>query len=203
MKLKSLLAIIVFGASATLTSCENSSKLADSIAGTWSGAPEKLIDNNSSAATITETYTFMHDKASNGGDVIVTALISVTGAVSGTEAFIQPFSIAAAATAQISGTWEAKSDNKIAFEWNDSTLVVNVDPQAVTLSANLLTNSESPSVESLKPQFAESIKAQVAQAVEVKFLAVRKFDSIKFNDRIMEYKVNDENHQMVKQGITE
>lgn len=201
MKFKKLFSTSLLGTALLFASCQSSSKLADSIEGSWSGAPEKLIDNNASSATITETYTFLRENTSNGGEVVVTALVSTTGAISGTEAIIQPFSVAAAATAQLSGTWEAKSNDEVSFTWNDSSLVVNIDPQAVTLSANTLNGAESPSVESLKPQMAESIKAQLSQALEVRFLSVKKFSDIKFGDRVLNLKVNGEEREFAKQGV--
>lgn len=201
MNVKSVIASMAVIAVLSLASCDESSKLANSVAGTWSGSPRTLIDNSASSATLTESYSFLLDEGSTkGGSVMRTALISVTGQIQGTEAIIQPFALTAGATASIQGNWEASSDDDIHFTWIDSTLTVNIDPSAVTLSTNLLTGQERPAIDSLKPQLAESIRAQVAQAIEVEFLGTRKFDDIKIKKNLMEYEVNDKDYIMAKQG---
>lgn len=186
-----------------LTACESPSKLASDIEGTWSGAPETLIDNTASSATITETYTFMRDETTNGGIVVRSGLVSVTGQVNGTGAFLEPFSMTAGATAMISGSWEATSDDEICFTWNDSSLVVKVDPQALTLSTNILSGEDAATVDSMKPQLAESLRARIAQAVEIRFIGTRKFDDVKIKKSILEYEVNDIDYQMARQGPAE
>lgn len=195
-----LSSLLVAGTTIFTTSCDDSSGLAKKVEGTWSGAPEHLIDNSASSATITETYSFFRDPNAKSGDVVRSALVSVSGQISGTQAVIQPFSMTAGATAVVRGRWDAHDDDEIYFIWNDSTLTVNVDPEAVTLSMNILTGNESPSLDSLKPQLAESIRAQVARAVEVRFIGTRKFDDVKIKGNIMDYEVNDIKSHMARQG---
>lgn len=202
MKLISLSFIALGVLAASLTSCDDSAKLAQEIQGTWSGAPETLVAGDASSATITQTYNFMADDDNpKQGSVLVTALVSVTGQLQGVEAVVEPFSLTAGATASMSGRWAAKDDDEIVFAWTDSTLTVNVDPEAVTLSSNVVTGAERPTIDSLKPQIAQSIKAQVAQAVEVRFHSTRKFDDIHFHGDIMSFEVNDKDMTMQKQSL--
>lgn len=185
---------------AGVSSCNEKSRLADEMTGTWSSAPERLMDNAASSATIVENYTFIRNGNETGGDVTLSALISVTGSISGTDAIIQPFSLSAGAIANISGTWSAIDDDEIRLDWNDSTLTVSVDPSAVTISVNNLTGKDIPTVDSLRPQLAESIRAQIKQAVEVRFLGTRRFDDIKIKNGEMKYEVNDADRILRLQG---
>lgn len=187
-------------AAVMLTSCDEKSKLADQMSGTWSSAPEQLVDNSASSATIIETYSFIRDTDRAGGELTLTALISITGQVNGTDAFLQPFSMTAAGMASISGSWEAVSDEDVNIHWNDSTLSVSVDPSAVVLTSNVITGQTTPQLDSIKPQLAQSINAQITQAVKLRFLGTRKFEDIKVRDGEMKYEVGDVDRLFRLQG---
>ena len=96
-------------------SCDDTARLIKDVTGTWSGAPEKLVDNSASSATIIDTYTFTAIPDTKGGNVTITSLISVTGQIDGAQAIVQPFSLSASGTASIQGTWTAIDDDEIAL----------------------------------------------------------------------------------------
>lgn len=178
------------------TACDSSSQLAKEITGTWSGTPQRLVDNSASTATIIDSYTFDRDSTGyNGGDVSITGVVSVTGQINGSDAIIQPFSLSASALATIKGTWQAVDGDEIRFNWDSNSLTVKVDPDAVVLSTDLLTGTEAPAVDSMRPQLAESIRAQIAQAVEVKYLGIRKIDDIKIRKNgEMKFELHDQDY---------
>ncbi|MCM1111094.1 MAG: hypothetical protein NC336_07800 [Clostridium sp.] len=198
--MKKLILGLAAATAVALVSCDESSRLASRIEGTWSGSPERIIDNEASTANIIETYEFVRNPGTNGGDVRLTALVSVTGQITGGEGIIQPFSLSAAGVAAISGSWQADGDDDINLAWNDSTLTVSVDPSAVTLSMDMLTGESTPTVDSLKPQLAESIRRQTRQALEYKFLGTRRISDIKIKDNRMKCEINDVDLWFDRQG---
>lgn len=185
----------------TFASCDNSKQLATDIQGTWSGAPDRLDDNNASTSSIVETYTFTRasDNVSQG-DVSLTALVSVTAQVTSSDAIVMPFSFTAAATASIMGRWKAVSDSQVQFDWNDSTLTVSVDPRGVMISSDMLTGGTTAQTDSIRPQLAESIRAQIARSVEVRFLSVRDFKDINIKNNIMTFDCNKSHLTMQRQN---
>ncbi len=85
MKTQSL-AILCLGAlalSPTLASCDSEARLAENITGTWAATPEKLIDSDAMSATAIRIIQFNPDADNNkGGDLQMTALVSITNATS-------------------------------------------------------------------------------------------------------------------------
>ena len=90
---------------------------------TWSGAPERIIDDPSGSATVIESTTFAVDSTGKGGDMIIVSLISTTGQVQGSASIMQPLSVSAAAKAEILGKWQAVDDDEIH---------VSIDPVSYT-----------------------------------------------------------------------
>lgn len=203
MKVMKQIIIAAVAAVATLgfTSCGESAKLATEVEGTWSTAPSHLVDNTASSATTIDTYTFLRsdDKAA-GGTVDITSLISTTAQINGTGAVIQPFSLSAASTATVSGTWQAVSDDAIDVSVDISTLKVNVDPDAVVLSSSILTGDNYNSVDSMKPALVSSIRAQVTQAITARYLSIGKIKDVKVKGDVMDWKVAGDNITLSRQN---
>lgn len=99
MKTQSL-AILCLGAlalSPTLASCDSEARLAENITGTWAATPEKLIDSDAMSATAIRIIQFNPDADNNkGGDLQMTALVSITNAMSNkTPAIIESYTVSA------------------------------------------------------------------------------------------------------------
>lgn len=152
-----------------LAGCSGASSLSKNVEGRWAGVPERLFDTDASSATIIETYTFTpSDSVENGGNVTITSLVSVTGAISGAEGITQPVSLTASGYASISGKWTAVSDDKIDLALDSSTLTVNVDPDVVIVSTNVLSenpDTDSATLTNMKPLLSQSISTQLRKAV--------------------------------------
>lgn len=181
-------------------SCDDTARLIKDVTGTWSGAPEKLVDNSASSATIIDTYTFTAIPDTKGGNVTITSLISVTGQIDGAQAIVQPFSLSASGTASIQGTWTAIDDDEIALSLEPKTLDVNIDPQAVVLSSSLLSGNTSAAVDSMKPALVQTIKAQVQQAVTARYLSMKHLDDIDVKGAILKYEIGKHHYTMSRQG---
>lgn len=183
------------------SSCNEEAKLARDIEGTWSGAPEVFVNDASSRSTIIETFTFERD-TTKSGTVMIGALVSSTGAVQGTDAIVQPFSVSAAAKSTISGRWQVIDDDELVLTLDPSTMKVEVDPSAVVLTTNLLTGAEAPSTESLRPQMAEAIRSNLSHVLAMRYLSYRKLDDVKVKDKgtMLKFEVGKQDYILSRQG---
>jgi hypothetical protein len=183
-----------------MSSCNEAAKLAENIEGTWSGAPERIIDDLSGSATVIESTTFAVDSTGKGGDMIIVSLISTTGQVQGSASIMQPLSVSAAAKAEILGKWQAVDDDEIHVSIDPRTLSVSVDPEGVVLTTNLLDNAAQATVASIKPQVAESVKSQITNALQMRYASIKKIDDIDIKGNVMEYEINHKEYTASRQG---
>lgn len=194
---------LLFTALATslcIQSCSESARLAGKVEGSWSGAPERLADNQSGSATVVESFTFMPNEAiKHGGNISISSMVSVTGAIDASQGVEQPFSLSAAASATVSGTWQAIDDDEIAFNIDISTLNVDVDPEAVALSMNMLSSNTSAATDSLKPQVAQHVKNLVTIALQNKYMAFKHIDDVKLKGNTLKYEIADHDYVMSRQ----
>lgn len=184
-----------------LSSCNEASKLAKNIEGTWSGAPERLIDDPTGTATVIESTTFAVDSTGKGGDMIIVGLVSATGQMQGSTAIIQPISISAAAKAEVLGKWQAIDDDEIQVSIDTRTLTVSIDPEGVVLTTNMLDGDAQANVASIKPQLAEAVKQQVTNALQMRYASIKKIDDIDINGNVMEYEINHKEYTASRQGV--
>lgn len=184
-----------------LSSCNEASKLAKNIEGTWSGAPERLIDDPTGTATVIESTTFAVDSTGKGGDMIIVGLVSATGQMQGSTAIIQPISISAAAKAEVLGKWQAIDDDEIQVAIDTRTLTVSIDPEGVVLTTNMLDGDAQANVASIKPQLAEAVKQQVTNALQMRYASIKKIDDIDIKGNVMEYEINHKEYTASRQGV--
>lgn len=184
-----------------LSSCNEASKLAKNIEGTWSGAPERLIDDPTGTATVIESTTFAVDSTGKGGDMIIVGLVSATGQMQGSTAIIQPISISAAAKAEVLGKWQAIDDDEIQVAIDTRTLTVSIDPEGVVLTTNMLDGDAQANVASIKPQLAEAVKQQVTNALQMRYASIKKIDDIDIKGNVMEYEINHREYTASRQGV--
>lgn len=161
----------VIAAALSFNACDSASSLARDLTGAWSGTPERLFDADASSGTMIETFSFAAgDTIDNGGQFTVSALMSVTGALSGAEGITVPVSVTASGYAMITGTWQAISADRVKLLLDESSLMVKVDPDAVVINADMFTGTSAPAnMATLKPQLAESIAAQLRHAVSGRY----------------------------------
>lgn len=183
-----------------LSSCNEASKLAKNIEGTWSGAPERLIDDPTGTATVIESTTFAVDSTGKGGDMIIVGLVSATGQMQGSTAIIQPISISAAAKAEVLGKWQAIDDDEIQVAIDARTLTVSIDPEGVVLTTNMLDGDAQANVASIKPQLAEAVKQQVTNALQMRYASIKKIDDIDIKGNVMDYEINHREYTASRQG---
>ena len=176
----------------SLTSCDSESKLARNITGTWATTPEKLIDHEAMNATAVRMFQFNPSSAdSKSGDVQMTALVSITNAMpDDSVAIIEPFTVTASGLATISGVWATIDDDEISIHFDDSSLEVKVDPAAVMVSVNTLTNTTTSSTDSIRPAMAASLQQEITNAVRNQVFDIKKLDDIKITKDLLSCEIN-------------
>lgn len=181
--------------------CSSAYNLAQKLLGAWSSVPERLIDTDASSATIIETYAFTPlDSVKAGGLIQLTSLMSVTGAVQGTPGISTPVSLTASGYATVSGKWTATSSEAVEITLDMSTLVVNVDPEAVLISTNISDDVDNALTEQLRPQFARSVRSQLLKAATERYSGVMKLSDVKIiDDTTLKFKLNKNPYTLTRQ----
>ncbi|MBD5317115.1 MAG: hypothetical protein HDS11_05560 [Bacteroides sp.] len=201
-KILPLLSLLAIGAA--FQSCDNASTLSKELDGSWSGAPEPLFDSGASSATIIETWTFApSDSSDTSGSLILTALTSVTGSISGAEGISVPVSVTASGYATVTGSWEALSVDRVNVALDPSSMTVKVDPDAVIINADVIGDAAAaPNVATLRPQLAESIKTQMEKAVSQRYADINQLTSVSVTDNssTLKFKVNKTSYSLTRQN---
>ena len=213
MKTKLLLGVAIIAALG-LSSCDDASKMAGKITGTWQG--EKISMDKSGKPgehkdikdgdkkdrkdghdrmaqvemTCVPTLTFTRDASTNGGNVTISAAYTVSQGVATTESVSLPVKATVSGTATAQGTWAAKDDDDIIVTLDPTKTSVTVDPSTLALSYAVLTDSPASQLDSIKSGVAANIETQVKGMIEGRISKLRKFDDIKFiNDNTMKLEV--------------
>lgn len=177
---------------ATLTGCNEKSKLANKVEGVWSGNPERVDDTTAAYSTVIKTFDFQVDDTGEGGTVVVTALIDVQNSMTGGIGTVQPIELSAAATASVTGSWQAIDDDEIVITLDAQSAQVNVDPDAVRLDYSNVSGESAPETTSMRPAAAAVVGRQVNAVLTRNILTINKLDDIKVhNGTVMECEIDD------------
>lgn len=173
-------ALTVLGALIFISSCSRT----DRFAGEWMGTPTRMMDiPGASDATSTISIDFAPSAdVRRGGDVLMSATIDVSQAVTGSVISPDaPYQVDVAATASIRGRYVAEDDDDddILLHLDPSTLQVNVDPAGVTFSENILTGLQRPTLDSLTTQTVDAWRVLITSAIRDEFYKYQKIDDIK------------------------
>ncbi len=170
----------MLGALIFISSCSRT----DRFAGEWMGTPTRMMDiPGASDATSTISIDFAPSSdVRRGGDVLMSATIDVSQAVTGSIISPDaPYQVDVAATASIRGRYVAEDDDDddILLHLDPSTLQVNVDPAGVTFSENILTGLQRPTLDSLTMQTVDAWRVLITSAIRDEFYKYQKIDDIK------------------------
>lgn len=185
-----------------LWSCDGAGSLSDKVAGAWTGTPESLPVDAGYSSTIIENYSFQRDSVdgSNGGNVLMTGLVSVMTQLPEINWVMEPISLSTSGTVTISGTWRAVDDDELSVSFNPLSIDVNIDPDAVAVSDNILTGQNSVGFDSIKAKAAVNVAAQIRRAVELRYSRIKKFDDVKVKGQIMQMEVGDTDYVFTRSG---
>ncbi len=169
-------------AAVSLTGCNEAERLASQVEGTWSSTPQMLVNDAGSQATMVETITFERDSARTGGPVVIVGMVSSTGSMTGSDALVQPFEIAASAKSTVTGRWTAIDDDEIMLALDVANMSVAVDPSGLVISSNVLDGATQSNPEALKPQFASMVEAALRRQLLARYTSMTKLDDVKVKD---------------------
>ena len=161
------------------------------IIGAWPSTPVRVADDIAVAddATSVLSIDFNAPKGAKSGTVTLSTVIEATQPVqAGTlVGFADPYEVSVTGTASISGRWsyEDSDDDDILLFLDNSTMQVNVDPNGVTFSQNLLTGAQQPMVDSLTSVTADRWRTAIRTAAAKQFFSFTKLDDVKVVNDIL------------------
>lgn len=187
MMKKFLTVVILFGSLVSFMSCNEKSKLATSVSGSWSGSAERVeTPDAKTTTTVTKYFTFTADSESKtGGTITATAQFTLESGTQLEAANTQPIAVTANGTATITGKWEAIDDDEIMVSFDTNTLQVNVDPQEVVLEYTISTETSEPISEELPAAISSTIKHSMTSVMTHDVFNFSKIDDIKINGNLM------------------
>lgn len=156
------------------------------VEGAWQGNIDCPIPG-AATSTTNATYVFYQD-----GKVSASYAIDFTKPLPQIQDMVTPYEASIAASASVEGSWEyvRDEDDELALSFDLSTLIVDIDPDALVMRANIITDEQSPKIDSLRPQIAGYYKQEVETAIKNN-LSVLKLDDVKVKSNRLEFEIRD------------
>lgn len=182
--------IAVIGVLATLAGCQTASMLSKKVEGDWSATPIRFDKKTGVDGTFTPVFRFQRQGDTRGGDLTVSANLSVTLPVNapidslGTTAV----SATAAGTASVRGTWRATDDDEIELTYDMSTLVVNFDPDVQFELANIWASTDVPTERSVSTAVKNAFVKKMTEGMTSSLHNLDDIDDISIKDNLMSCK---------------
>ncbi len=126
-----------------MTSCDTR----PNVIGDWQGNIKGEMPGTATS-NLTATYSFQRD-----GSITASYLVNFTEAMAPTDSLISPYQISVSGTALMEGKWQYVDgeDDEIAIVYDMNTLKVQIDPEAVKMQANVITDQQAPDLDSMRP----------------------------------------------------
>lgn len=176
-----------------MAGCDNR----ENIQGEWQSSAIKLDLPNTATSTATMSYTFNAD-----GTVTLASEINITEPLSPvTIDTTVPYMASVSATSSISGVWQyAKNENdEVVISFDDNTFQLNIDPDAVEISVNELTNTEVPTTVDMKAAAIQRYTALLTPEMKATYTKFSRLDDIKVDKNFLNCEIAD--HDYVFRGI--
>ncbi len=187
---KSILPVLAVGAVVMLASCDSRQKLSEELQGIWAGTPEQLTNSGAARATMVRMMEFTSTGDAGEGNVTLTAYITVENTMPANDSIVTPLTISASGTATITGLYQAKDDDDLMLNLDASSFTVNVDPDGVELSYNVLTEDSGSHLTSLRPAAAMLASQQIDHAARSVFFNLSEIEDIKVNNNMLKCEMN-------------
>ena len=171
-------------------SCSDKAKLAEAIQGEWTGNPEKILDTGAADASMVRVLEFSPGSADTEGNVTMTAMITVENTMPFNDSIVTPLQISASGTAVISGVYQVKDHDELIISLDVTSMSVTVDPDAVALNYNVLTQNSAASVDQLKPGATVLATQQINRAAQNAFSNITEIDDIHVKGNVMSCEIN-------------
>lgn len=187
MKKTLLAAFLVASSMSIFTSCNEKSRLADNITGSWTGQAERVeVPDSKTTTTVTRSFIFTtDDTSSTGGDISATALFSVESGTQLEAAGTQPIAVTVNGSATITGHWEAIDDDEVMVSFDPNSLKIDINPNEVVLEYNIATEESSPIEEATSTQVAQAVTKSIKPLLQQRVFNYSKIKDIKIKGVLM------------------
>lgn len=184
MQKKLILAAAAAAAIAALSSCNATPKFL----GQWVSDETIQIQNElPSAVRATTQYTFDFSAAPGSnmtGPVSFSSTIEIIQMVDNDTTIQVPYQVNVAAATSVTGDWNytEAGDDDLVLTFDMSSLSVEVDPDGVTFSQDLLTGAQQPVIDSLTAVTAERWKTEITTAIKNRLAAFATIHDVDVED---------------------
>lgn len=185
MKNKHIIIPSIFFAVIAIVSCQSKESLSKDIAGTWQSTPEQIIDNDSISVDLIKSYEFMPVAGTDEGSLIISGMLSIQRYMPQSDSIIAPLTINAAASASVTGKYQALSYDKILLIPDISAFELSIDPSVVSYDFDAITNSAAPDLSAMKPAWTMELVKYLTPAVRGNFMAVDTLTDVKAKDTLL------------------
>lgn len=181
-----------------LSSCDSKSKLAEDVTGTWT-TEQITIANDAQGQTVgNDIFAFQRtDQTATGGTVSLASTLSLTRGADALAPADAPVSVSIAATAAISGKWQAIDDDEITITFDPNTLKISVDPDAIALTANPLNGNTPANIDSIKPAVAQFYQTELTNTMRQHYASYSRLDDVKLKDNGSTLKIEIKDSEML------
>lgn len=201
MKKMIMMSVALAAASLLFSSCDNKEKLSKALNGVWAGAPEQITDTGAAKASMIRSFEFTPTGNSGEGNVTMTVFITVENTMPASDSIVTPLTITATGSATLTGVYQATNDDEIKVNLDASLPTVDVDPDAVQLNYNVLTDASASNVTALKSGAEILVRQQVSHAAQKVFSDLTEIDDIKISRNLMSCEINHKDLTFRRQGV--
>lgn len=127
-------------------------------------------------------------------------MISCSTQILADSTIIEPVTLTASAVSTINGTWTVIDDDEIAVSLNPQTLVVTMDPEAVSVANNVVTNNDNPSIEKLRPGITATLRDGIKHTLSMRYASIRQLDDIKIKGPLLKFEIGKNDYVFTRQG---
>lgn len=201
MKKVIMMSVVLAAASLLLSSCDNKEKLSKALTGVWAGAPEQIADTGAAKASMIRSFEFTPTGNSGEGNVTMTVFITVENTMPASDSIVTPLTITATGSATLTGVYQATDDDEIKVNLDASLPTIDVDPDAVQLNYNVLTDASASNVTALKSGAEILVRQQISHAAQKIFSDLSEIDDIKISRNLMSCEINNKDLTFRRQGL--
>lgn len=149
----------------------------------------KLDVPGTATSSATISYVFGQD-----GSVTLSSDINLTEPVNRqVDEALMEYQVSVSATASIQGKWQYVQDenDEVVIVLDDNSFTLNIDPDAVTFSQNILDGQQTPETETMKQQAIEKYTAMLTPAMKAYFTRFGRLDDIKVQKGFLNCEISD------------
>ncbi len=186
------------GIAMCLTSCDEATRLAGQVEGSWQGEPVDMFDGKRLGSvnalqpginmTCTPKLTFTRTDGTKGGIVEFSAEFVITQGVMSDSASA-PVNATVAGTAKARGAWTAKDDDEIDVVMDAAMTKVEVDTASLKLAYAQLTDRPVEELAALKSRIASTVAEPVRTLIAGRVARLREFDDVEVRDGKMSLEI--------------